>query len=102
MHDGAIHPLEEQAAVAADLLSALANARRLTLLCLLLDRELSVGELAERVGLSQSALSQHLTRLRSQGIVAARPSGRHIYYSVAHPVVRDVIATLCRHYGPAG
>lgn len=102
MHDTATHPLEHQAAAAARMLSALAHPKRLMLLCVLLERELSVGELAQQVGLSQSALSQHLARMRLQGIVEARREGQLVYHSVADPAVREVIATLHRIYCAPG
>ena len=96
--DDAPHPLQAQAEAAAAMLSALANPHRLMILCLLLEAELPVGVLTERVGLSQSAMSQHLARMRHQGIVSARRDGQSIHYSVADPAVREVIATLYRIY----
>lgn len=66
--------LEASAGAAADLLRALANERRLLILCQLGEGELSVGALQERLRLSQSALSQHLAVLRDEGIVADRKS----------------------------
>lgn len=96
--DDALHPLQAQAEAAAAMLSALANPHRLMILCLLLEAELPVGVLTERVGLSQSAMSQHLARMRHQGIVSARRDGQSIHYSVADPAVREVIATLYRIY----
>jgi len=98
MQIDAPHPLEAQAEAAAAMLSALANPHRLMILCLLIEAELPVGVLAERVGLSQSALSQHLARMRHQGIVAARREGQSMHYSVADPAVREMIATLYRIY----
>ena len=98
MRDETFAPLEAQAEVAAEFLSALANAKRLMVRCMLLDGELAVGDLASRVGLSQSALSQHLARLRLQGLISARRDGQSVFYSVSDPVVRDVITTLYRHY----
>ena len=64
-----------------NLLSALANGTRLTVLKLLVKQELSVGALARAVGLSQSALSQHLAKLRNLRIVQTRRDSQHIYYS---------------------
>lgn len=98
MRDETFFPVESQAEAAAELLAALANPKRLTLLCILLGQEMSVGDMAQRVGLSQSALSQHLARLRLQGLIAARRDGQSVYYSVSDPAVRDVIATLYRHF----
>jgi len=79
---------------AADLLRVLANARRLQVLCALRPGELSVGRIAEHVGLSQSALSQHLGRLRDLGIVATRRESQTIYYRLASDEVRRLIAVL--------
>ncbi|MDP3261721.1 MAG: metalloregulator ArsR/SmtB family transcription factor [Tabrizicola sp.] len=98
MRIDAPHPLEAQADAAAAMLSALANPHRLMILCLLIEAELPVGVLAERVGLSQSALSQHLARMRHQGIVSARREGHSVRYAVADPAVREMIATLYRIY----
>ena len=60
--------------------------------------ERSVNELAANVGLSQSALSQHLALLRDEGLVATRREGKFIYYSVAHPHVQILLETLHRLY----
>ena len=79
---------------AARLLKALANEQRLRVLCLLAEGEQSVGQLNERVELSQSALSQHLAKLREEGLVATRREGKNIYYSLARPEVRQVIESL--------
>ena len=69
---------------AAALMRALANGPRLLILCHLITAgEMSVGALAEKVGLSQSALSQHLARLRGQGVVAYRREAQTLFYRVA-------------------
>jgi DNA-binding transcriptional ArsR family regulator len=73
-----LNQLQASAAEASRFLRALANEKRLLTLCQLVDSEQSVGALAEAVGLSQSALSQHLTRLREDGLVAAR-GGSHTH-----------------------
>jgi ArsR family transcriptional regulator, virulence genes transcriptional regulator len=91
---------EASAARAASLLRLLGNERRLMILCQLADAELSVGELQPRVGLSQSALSQHLGLLRSNGIVATRRSGQTIHYRIADPAALRVIATLAELFCP--
>jgi ArsR family transcriptional regulator, virulence genes transcriptional regulator len=80
---------------ASRLLKALANENRLMLLCKLLEQgEMSVSPLSEAVGLSQSALSQHLARMREEGLVAFRREGQTIYYRVGDPNVARVIGTL--------
>jgi DNA-binding transcriptional ArsR family regulator len=81
----------------------MANAKRLLVLCHLIEGERSVGELAEVAGLSQSALSQHLGKMRLQGLVTTRRDAQTIYYSVASEAVRAVLRTLYGLYcGPRG
>ncbi|WP_235430337.1 metalloregulator ArsR/SmtB family transcription factor [Xanthomonas sp. MUS 060] len=82
------------ASEAAHLLKALGNEKRLLLLCLLLDREQSVGELNTRVQLSQSALSQHLALLREDGLVQTRRDGQTIYYSLVPGPARRILEVL--------
>ncbi len=65
----------------AKLLSVLGNERRLLIMCQLMRNEVSVGEIARRVNLSQSALSQHLAKLRALNLVETRRDGQTIYYS---------------------
>lgn len=91
---------EASAAAAATLLRALANEKRLLVLCQLGDEELSVGALQARLGLSQSALSQHLAVLREEGIVATRRDGQTIHYRIADPAAVQVIATLASIFCP--
>ena len=86
--------MREHAADATRLLKALANEKRLMLLCLLVEGERSVGELNARVELSQSALSQHLAVLRQDGLVTTRREAQTIYYAVAPGPAQRVIATL--------
>lgn len=82
-------------AEAAAVLKELASEKRLMILCALIDeREMSVTELTSRVDLSQSALSQHLARLREQGIVAYRRNGATLFYSVADGKVGRILKTL--------
>jgi len=86
--------MRRNADAAARLLKTLANDQRLRVLCFLFDAEMSVGEINERVELSQSALSQHLAKLRAEGIVTTRRDAQTIYYSLADGAVRQIIATL--------
>jgi DNA-binding transcriptional ArsR family regulator len=87
--------MEERAAEAAAVLRLLANERRLLVLCTLIaEGEASVSRLAERVGLSQPAMSQHLARLREDGLVATRRTGTTIHYRIADPRVATIIASL--------
>ena len=85
---------------AAALLANLANAKRLLVLCHLAEGERSVGALTALVGQSQSALSQHLARLRDGGLVATRRDGTTIYYRLATEDVRQLIDILCDRFGP--
>ena len=80
--------------IAADLLTAMANARRLEVLCILLAGEQSVGSLAQQVGLSQSALSQHLSKLRKRKLVTTRRDAQQLYYSVVSPAVEVIMEAL--------
>jgi ArsR family transcriptional regulator, virulence genes transcriptional regulator len=91
---------EASASEAAKLLKALSNERRLMILCQLGDRELAVGQIQAAVGLSQSALSQHLAVLRDQGVVATRRDGQTIFYRIADPAAVKVVATLAEIFCP--
>ena len=77
------------------LLKAVGNERRFEIVYYLLSGERAVGELEELVGLSQSALSQHLARLRRDGMVKTRRDAQKIYYSIADQRVADLLASLC-------
>ena len=91
---------QASAGEAASLLRALSNERRLMILCQLGDREMSVGQMLPLVGLSQSALSQHLAKLRDEALVATRREGTTIFYRIAEPAVLKVIAVLAEIYCP--
>lgn len=79
---------------AAGFLSALANNKRLLILCELLKNEMSVGNLAKTVNLSQSALSQHLAKLRALNLVSTRRDAQTIYYVVSSQRIELMLATL--------
>jgi ArsR family transcriptional regulator len=86
---------EKNATEVADILRALANERRLMILCKLVEwGEANVTSLAEAVGLSQSALSQHLAKMRDEGIVAFRRESQTIWYRIADPRIEQLFATL--------
>ena len=95
-----LRQLEASATRAAALLKALSHEKRLMILCQLGDRELQVGALRPLVGLSQSALSQHLALLREEGLVASRREGQAVFYRIADPAAVRVIATLAEIYCP--
>jgi ArsR family transcriptional regulator, virulence genes transcriptional regulator len=86
--------LTDHSNVAAALLSAMANPKRLMILCNLVKGEVPVGVLASQVGLSQSALSQHLSKLRAQKLVKTRRDAQTIYYSSSCEPVMKVLSTL--------
>lgn len=91
-----------QATEAVAVLRSLAHEGRLLVLCYLAEAgELSVGQLVDRIGLSQSALSQHLAKLRAEGLVATRKSAQSVYYHVAEPRVLTLLTTLHDLYCPA-
>lgn len=91
--------LAENAAKVADLLRAVANENRLLVLCFLAtEGELSVNALVERVGLSQSALSQHLAKLREEQLVATRRQAQTIFYRIADPRIGTLMTTLHNLY----
>ena len=82
----------------ADVLRAIGNARRLQILCLLMEGEANVGTLVARVGISQSALSQHLARMRDEGLLAFRRDKQTLWYRIADGRIRDLMAELYRLY----
>lgn len=86
--------LSENATAAAGMLSAMANPKRLMILLNLVQGEMAVGVLAGRVGLSQSALSQHLSKLRAKKMVNTRRDAQTIYYSANSEAVLKVLQTL--------
>lgn len=88
-------PLSEHCVAAADFLSAMANAKRIQILQNLVEREFSVNELANCIGLSQSALSQHLSKLRGNHLVDSRRQAQTIYYSSS---VKMLLAALDQIY----
>ena len=88
-------PAMRQAACAAsELLKNLANDHRLMILCMLAEREMSVSQISEHIDLGQSPLSQHLARLRSDGLVKTRKEAQHVYYSLNSDEAKAVIHTL--------
>lgn len=88
-------PFTREAGKAAGLLRVLSNDQRLLILCYLGEEgELSVGQLADRLALSQSALSQHLARLREEGLVATRKQAQTVFYCISDPRAGQVLALL--------
>lgn len=95
-----IEALAEHATEATGLLKELANEKRLMIFCCIGEDELSVSELNKCVPLSQSALSQHLARLREAGFLATRRDGQTIFYRLADTKVTKIIQTLKSIYCP--
>ncbi|MFN7399532.1 MAG: ArsR/SmtB family transcription factor [Sandaracinobacter sp.] len=88
-----------RAAEVAGLMELLASQPRLMILCRLAEQgEVSVGALADSLDLSQSALSQHLARLRTEGLVATRRDGQRIHYHINDPRLLTLMETLHRLY----
>ncbi|NOH98941.1 metalloregulator ArsR/SmtB family transcription factor [Vibrio sp. 99-70-13A1] len=86
--------MEQNSSQAVILLKAMANERRLQILCLLHNSELSVGELCGMLELSQSALSQHLAWLRRDGLVQTRKEAQTVYYTLSSSEVKAMIELL--------
>ena len=85
--------------LAASLLKAMANEKRLQIICLLADKELSVTQINHHLVLSQSALSQHLAILRRENLVQTRRDSQTIYYSLNSDSAKAIIATLASYFG---
>lgn len=93
--------LREGAGQAAALLRSVGNENRLLVLCLLIEHgELAVGQLLQQVELSPSALSQHLAKMRAEGLIDYRRQAQTLYYRIANPAVAELVATLKRIYCP--
>ena len=86
--------MREQAAVAEEMLKALANRHRLMILCQLIEGERPVRDLASFLDLRDSTVSQHLALLRKDGLVSTRRDGQTIWYSLASEPVRRLVETL--------
>lgn len=86
--------LETRSGDAAKLLTAMGNQKRILILCNLTKGEMQVGALAEELQLSQSALSQHLAKLRHQGLVRTRREAQTVFYSISSKPVVRILQTL--------
>lgn len=91
--------VENKAEIAAHLLKAISNDKRLLILCALYRGEKNVGELEKIIGLSQSALSQHLARLRRDNLVDTRRDAQTVYYSLSHKDIKRILQVLYDIYG---
>lgn len=90
--------MQVAAVEASELLKALANPHRLMIICQLIERERSVGELASLLRLRDSTVSQHLALLRKDGLVRPRRDGQTIWYSIKSVSARELLTTLYRIY----
>jgi len=96
-----ISRLQDSAGEAAEMLRLLANENRLLILChLAMEKEIAVGDLAAAVGLSQSALSQHLAKMREEALVATRREGTTVFYRIGDAKVRRILTLLKNLYCP--
>jgi len=86
---------------AAAMLKAMANPVRLRILCLLAERELPVGEIADQLGIREQATSQQLAQLRLEGLIAPRREAQRIYYRLASREIERLLKTLREIYCPA-
>lgn len=89
-----LQEMRKNSAKAAQLLKAISNERRLLILCYLLEGEMSVGDMNDRLELSQSALSQHLALLRRQQLVKTRKEAQTVFYRIESAEVKAVLQVL--------
>lgn len=94
---------ETKAGEVAQILKTIGNTRRLMVLCKLVEHsERTVNDLADDVNLSQSALSQHLAKMRDEGLVTSRRESQTIWYRIADPRTQTLLATLYQLYCQEG
>ncbi len=92
---------EQQAQKASEFLRTLGNAHRLQVLCLLIEHgEMSVGQIHEFTTLSQSALSQHLAKMRDEGLISYRRDAQTLYYSLCDEKVVKIVTVLKENFCP--
>lgn len=96
-----LEKMEAAAERASALMKTLGLSDRLMILCNLAEGERAVGELAEELNISQSSLSQHLARMRAEGLVESRRESQTIYYRLSDGEVRKVIRSLYRIFCPS-
>lgn len=93
-----VEVLTERVGEAADVLKAMASETRLRIMCALSEGEVPVNQLSEMTGQSQSAVSQHLAKLRAAGLVEGRRDAQTIYYRCRPGIAQALIDTLCEYY----
>ena len=87
---------------AAEVLRSIGSPYRLMILCLLMESEKTVTDICEAIGARQSLTSQHLTRLRLDGLVKVERRGHFAYYSLNDVLTKEIVATLYNHYCATG
>jgi ArsR family transcriptional regulator len=92
--------MDEAASDAADMMKALSNPGRLRILCALVPGPMTVGQLEEAVGASQSYVSGQLLRLRNEGLVSCERDGRCMHYSLSDPRVRPMLERVYEVFCP--
>lgn len=92
--------IREKAGEAAAFLRSMANPSRLMILCMLTEGERNVSDLLANLDISQTALSQHLARLRQEDIVEFRRNHRTLYYKIKNPHVAKIVSALYEIYCP--
>ena len=90
--------LAAKAGTVADFLKGLASPQRLMILCALVEGERNVSALMAATGIPQTSMSQHLAKLKTEGIVAVRRDHRSLYYRIDHPAVLELMTTLYQHF----
>lgn len=90
--------MEPRAEAVAGFLKAMASPHRLMVLCQLVEGERCVGELVAATGIAPTSMSQHLGKLREEGIVAVRRDHRTLYYRIEHPAARAVMTVLYEQF----
>ncbi len=90
----------DKIAAAAEALKAIANERRLHILCTLLEGKKNVTELQKATGINQSNLSQHLAKMRALGVLTSERNGKQVYYKLSHPAFKRIISALKEIFCP--
>lgn len=98
MPASAMKEMDNNAVQAAAFLSSLANPHRLRILCQLADGEKSVTQLIEETGLAQTSMSQHLNKLKDEGVVSFRREHRTLYYFITNPMALEIMGVMYQHY----
>ncbi|ROR15304.1 helix-turn-helix transcriptional regulator [Erwinia sp. JUb26] len=103
MNDSPLFQLQESALLATTLLKSMSNSHRLLILCILIDRPgTSSGELGQLTGLTPSATSQHLAKMKEDGLIESARVAQRVNYFIKNDAVRKVVSTLKDIYCPEG